>query len=174
MARVFVGVGSNIQPQRHVASALAELARCFGPVQASPAYRSRAVGFEGDDFINLVVSFESALPPARLADKLHEIEQACGRQRNSKRFAPRVIDLDILMVGDFVSAGQERPQLPRGEILDYAFVLRPLAELAPDKIHPVEACRCDALWAQRREAIDKGDLQPVSLTLPDGVHASAP
>ncbi|MCP1728465.1 2-amino-4-hydroxy-6-hydroxymethyldihydropteridine diphosphokinase [Natronospira proteinivora] len=171
MAEVLVGVGSNIEPQRHVASALGALADQFGPVQASPAYQSRAVGFDGDDFINLVVRFDSSLSPLALSQALHQIEQDCGRQRGSERFAPRVIDLDILMVGDYVSDPGEQPELPRGEILHYAFVLRPLAELAPDRVHPVANCRCDALWAELRAIIDKGDLRPISLALPDGVES---
>jgi len=179
MARVFVGVGSNVSPERHIQAALSELVASFGPVDASPAYRSCAVGFDGDDFINLVVAFESELPPLELNRRLHEIERECGRERGSKRFAPRVIDLDLLLVGDEVNAGGQNtggqntggqgPELPRDEILHYAFVLRPLAELAPEMQHPVENCRLDELWSRHRARIDQGDLQAIQLAWPEGV-----
>lgn len=171
MAAVFVGVGSNVAPKRHIPAALAAVARQFGPTLASPAYRSRAVGFEGNDFINLAIRFESDASPATLVEQLHRIETECGRKRGSQRFAPRIIDLDLLLVGDAITPPDASPELPRGEIMRYAFVLKPLAELAPDYRHPVAEMPLQALWADRRQAIDGGDLRPVSLTLPDGVEA---
>ena len=172
MARVFVGIGSNVSPERHVGAALAALVEHFGGVAASPVYRSCAVGFDGDDFVNLVVSFESELPADAINRELHSIERQCGREKGSKRFAPRVIDLDLLLVGEQVLDGAEGPELPRGEILDYAFVLRPLAELAPEAWHPVESCTVSELWERRRETIDQGDLQFMRLDLPEGVRGN--
>lgn len=170
MARVFVGVGSNMEPEYHIPAALAAVVKQFGQTTASPAYRSRPVGFEGEDFINLVIAFDSDLGPAALVDALHGIETACGRERGSKRFAPRIIDLDLLLVDDVVTRSGDGPPLPRDEIMHYAFVLRPLAELAPERNHPVEGDSLGRLWARHRGRMEGNDLRPVSLSWPDGVH----
>ncbi|MDQ2070852.1 2-amino-4-hydroxy-6-hydroxymethyldihydropteridine diphosphokinase [Natronospira bacteriovora] len=166
---VYVGAGSNIDPERHIVLGLEALRQRFGPIRISPVYRSTPVGFDGDDFINLVVRFHSDLEPASLNDALHEIEDACGRQRDGVRFAPRVLDLDLLMVGQRVTPPGSQPHLPRDEIIRYAFVLRPLAELAPELQHPVEGLSMRALWNHHRDSIDRGDLRLVRLDLPAGV-----
>jgi 2-amino-4-hydroxy-6-hydroxymethyldihydropteridine diphosphokinase len=166
---VLVGVGSNIEPERHIEQALAALVARFGPLRVSPAYRSVPVGFEGEDFINLVLELHSDMTPPELVDALHEIEADCGRRRDGIRFAPRALDLDLLMVGQTATEPGSQPSLPRDEILRYAFVLRPLAELAPDLHHPVVRETMRDLWLRHRESIDQGDLRPVSLNLPAGV-----
>ncbi|WP_406672100.1 2-amino-4-hydroxy-6-hydroxymethyldihydropteridine diphosphokinase [Natronospira sp.] len=170
MRSVYVGVGSNIAPEQQVPIAVAALADRFEGVTASPVYRSRAVGFDGEDFLNLVVTFDSEASPGDLARIMDEIERDCGRERGGERFAPRRIDLDLLLVGNHVSASGERPELPRGEILRYAFVLRPLAELAPDLVHPVEGRPMATIWRQRQPEIDGGDLRRVDLRWPEGVQ----
>jgi 2-amino-4-hydroxy-6-hydroxymethyldihydropteridine diphosphokinase len=166
---VLVGVGSNIEPERHIEQALIALVERFGPLRASPAYRSVPVGFEGEDFINLVLELHSELAPPELVDALHEIEANCGRRRDGVRFAPRVLDLDLLMVGQMITEPGSQPSLPRDEILRYAFVLRPLAELAPDLWHPVARETMRDLWLRHRASIDQGDLRPVTLNWPAGV-----
>ncbi|HET7370806.1 MAG TPA: 2-amino-4-hydroxy-6-hydroxymethyldihydropteridine diphosphokinase [Gammaproteobacteria bacterium] len=135
MIEVFVGIGSNIDPARHIRMALDALAESFGPLRQSTVWQSRAVGFEGADFHNLVVGFETDLDVQALDAALDAIETACGRNREAPRFASRTVDLDLLLYGDAVidAPGLE---LPRGEILKYAFVLRPLAEIAGDRRHP--------------------------------------
>lgn len=173
MARVFVGVGSNVEPERNVPAALAALVERFGKTEASPAYRSRPVGFDGEDFINLVIAFDSELAPHALVDTLHAIETACGRERGAKRFAPRIIDLDLLLVDDMVTRSGGGPTLPREEIMRYAFVLRPLSELAPDRQHPVEGVSLRELWARHRGRMEGDDLRAVALTWPDGVRPVA-
>ncbi|GIX22198.1 MAG: hypothetical protein KatS3mg121_0981 [Gammaproteobacteria bacterium] len=153
---VYVAVGSNVEPERHVRGALADLAREFGALRRSTVYRNPAVGFAGDDFLNLVVAFDSALPEEAILRRLDGIERAHGRVRGTARFAPRSLDLDLLLCGD----GAQRADLglPRADILEHDFVLGPLAELAPDWVHPAAGRPLAALWAERA---DSAALQPV-------------
>ncbi len=144
MTEAFVGLGSNIQPRRHLRAALVELRGAFGEVAASPVYQNPAVGFAGDDFLNLVVRLETELSLAKLILRLQAIEARCGRERSEERWGPRTLDLDLLTFGDQVS---EQPPLPRADVLKRAFVLRPLAELAPAVRHPVDGRTYAELWA---------------------------
>ena len=143
---VYVSAGSNIEPQTNLHSALGELERIFGELAVSSVYRTRAVGFEGDDFLNLVLSFTTALPPQSVVVELGRVETSAGRYREGARFAPRTLDLDLLLYGDAVIDGPEFT-LPRADVTDYAFVLGPLAELAPDLVHPVVGDTMQKLWA---------------------------
>lgn len=145
MARVFIGIGSNIDPARNVRSALEALRCAFGEVDASPVYQSPAVGFEGDDFFNLVAAFDTETKLDDLAALLATIEDAHGRRRDEPKFSSRPLDLDLLLYGDLVHEGPG-VHVPRDEIDRYAFVLRPLADLAPDLRHPVSGQRFRDLW----------------------------
>jgi 2-amino-4-hydroxy-6-hydroxymethyldihydropteridine diphosphokinase len=133
MNEAFVGIGSNVEPEKHVRMAVQLMRERFGTLKLSPVYRNRAVGFAGDDFLNLVVVFECDLRVDALNSALDAIELACGRERGAARFSPRTLDLDLLLYGARVDAALK---LPRKEILKYDFVLRPLAELAPSHRHP--------------------------------------
>ncbi|HEV2212598.1 MAG TPA: 2-amino-4-hydroxy-6-hydroxymethyldihydropteridine diphosphokinase, partial [Gammaproteobacteria bacterium] len=99
----FVGIGSNVEPERRVRQAVKLLRERFGAIRLSPVYRNAAVGFEGDDFLNLVVAFGTELEVTPLNATLDEIELACGRERGAACFAPRTMDLDLLLYGDCVS-----------------------------------------------------------------------
>jgi 2-amino-4-hydroxy-6-hydroxymethyldihydropteridine diphosphokinase len=147
MAEVYVGIGSNQDPERHIAAALAELERRFGPLTLSSLYESAPVGFEGPAFHNGVAGFGTQLPVETVAAILTDIEQRLGRTPEWKKFAPRPIDLDLLLYGDLVRRGQ-KPLLPRDDIARFAFVLEPLAEIAPDRRHPVTGERFADLWAR--------------------------
>ena len=135
MPRVFLSLGSNIDARRHLAAALDALAERFGALGLSPVYESPAVGFEGDNFLNLVVGIDTGLAVGELARELRAIEDANQRQRGAAKFCSRTLDIDILTHGDSLGV-IDGVQLPRDEILRYAFVLRPLADLAPDVLHP--------------------------------------
>lgn len=167
MPEVFVGIGSNVSPVMHVRRAVAELRREFGDVAISPAYRNPAVGFEGEDFLNLVARFETSLGATALVDVLHKIEKRCGRQRDEERWGPRTLDLDLLTYGKEL---RDVPPLPRADILKRAFVLRPLADIAPDGRHPGNGETYAALWSKFKG--DSGALQRVELAEPDGSPVS--
>ncbi|MBS0380487.1 MAG: 2-amino-4-hydroxy-6-hydroxymethyldihydropteridine diphosphokinase [Proteobacteria bacterium] len=145
MPAVYVAAGSNVEPQKHLALAVSELRRAFPGARFSPWYRNTAVGFEGDDFINLAAEFETPLALPDLLPKLHAIETLCGRPRGAPRWAPRSMDLDVLLYGDFVG---EVPgvRVPRPDLLKRAYMLGPLAALAPEVMHPVEHRTIGELW----------------------------
>lgn len=162
MARVFVAVGSNVDRAANVRAGVCALREAFGDLTVSPVYQSRAVGFEGEDFYNLVVAFDTDRGPREVAEVLHGIERRFGRARSAPRFSPRALDLDLLLYNDLV-ASDRGLVLPREDIGRYAFVLRPLAEIAGERRHPVSGKRFSELWAgfeRNREA-----LVPVSLDL---------
>ena len=135
MAVVFLGVGSNIERERYIVAGLDALQQLFGHLSLSPVYESDAIGFDGEPFLNLVVRVETQLGVGALQKALRHIEFEHGRPQNASRFSARQLDIDILTYDDRVG-DVEGVELPRGEILDNAFVLRPLSELAPDDIHP--------------------------------------
>jgi 2-amino-4-hydroxy-6-hydroxymethyldihydropteridine diphosphokinase len=145
MPAVYVAAGSNVEPERNLREALAELRREFPSVRFSSWYRNRAEGFVGDDFLNLVAGFDSALPLHDVLARLHAIEALCGRPRNAARWAPRSMDLDVLLYGDLVC---EEPglKLPRPDLLKRAYMLGPLAELAPAVRHPTAGLTIGELW----------------------------
>lgn len=136
METVYVSIGGNIDPQKNIRSCLEQLEQQFGQLRLSNSYESKAVGFDGDNFINLVVAFDTELPITQVGQILHDIEDRQGRQRLAgKAFDSRTLDLDILLFGDH-SGDYEGVQLPRPEIVEHAHVLVPLAELAGDIRHP--------------------------------------
>ena len=142
-----LGLGSNIDAEKHIPAAMAALRTAFEAVTFSPVYRSKAVGFEGDDFLNLVAAAETDLAPLELNALLHEIENVHGRDRTVPRWSSRTLDIDILLYGDLwlLSPALE---IPRKEILTFAHVLKPLADIAPDLVHPVERITIAELWSR--------------------------
>jgi 2-amino-4-hydroxy-6-hydroxymethyldihydropteridine diphosphokinase len=147
MPQVYIAAGSNIEPERHLAMAVAELERQFPGVRCSPWYRNRAVGFEGEDFINFVAGFTTALPVGEVLQRLHAIEEHCGRPREAPRWAPRSMDLDVLLYDDLICQ-EPHLKLPRPDLLKRAYMLGPLAALAPDLIHPTEKQTIGELWSR--------------------------
>ena len=145
MARVFIAAGSNVDPLRNLERAVAELRREFPGAAFSPWYRNRAAGFEGDDFINLVAAIDSDLPVNELLERLHRIEESCGRPRNAPRWAPRSMDLDILLYDDLI-CDEPQLKLPRPDLLKRPYMLGPLADLAPQLMHPTAKQTIGELW----------------------------
>ncbi len=136
MAMIYLGLGSNIDPERNLKLGIEELGRRFGQLELSGVYQSAAVGFEGPDFWNLVVGCTTTLSPAEVHGEIEIIHEMAGRHRGEDRFSSRPLDIDLLLYDDRV-IDEPPARLPRSDILEYSFVLRPLAELAPDLVHPV-------------------------------------
>ncbi|ULH04689.1 2-amino-4-hydroxy-6-hydroxymethyldihydropteridine diphosphokinase [Aeromonas caviae] len=155
MTRIYISLGSNIDRERHIRAGLDALHAEFGELQVSRVFESEAVGFNGRPFYNLVVGADTELPLATLCQRLRAMEFAHGREPDAKKFAPRTLDLDLLLYGELVC---ETPLvLPRGEILTNAFVLWPLAELAPTFRHPIDGRTIGDLWAGYDKASQRLD-----------------
>ena len=146
MARVYVSVGSNIDRARNINGAIEALRSSYGELKQSHTYETAAVGFEGDPFYNLVVGFDTDQTPQQVAEVLGAIEDAHGRDRSAGKFSSRSLDLDLLLYDDLV-LDEGKLHLPRKEILEYAFVIKPLAEIAGDTRHPVTGDSFAAIWA---------------------------
>jgi len=145
MAQVYVSVGSNLDRERNIATALQVLTDRYGELQQSSVYESAAVGFDSAPFYNLVLGFSTQESPRVIQDQLHAIEDRCGRQRTATLSA-RTLDLDLLLYDDRVMA-DGKLVLPREDINRYAFVLGPLAEIAGTARHPVTAVSYADMWA---------------------------
>ncbi len=161
MVRAFVSVGSNVDKEANIRSAVASLRKEFGDLTLSTVYENPAIGFDGDDFHNLAVGFDTDRPPLEVVEVLRRIECQHGRNRGEERFAPRTLDLDLLLYGDLVK-NNDGLQCPREEISRYAFVLGPLAEIAGDLPHPQLDSTLQELW----ERMDVGGkpLRPVEFS----------
>ena len=145
MSTAYLGIGSNVDARTNVASGIAGLREAFGRVELSPVYQTSSFGFEGPDFINLVARIETDMGPLDLKEFLHALEDRHQRNREAPKFSDRTLDIDILLYDDLylISPALE---LPHGEILSAAYVLKPLADLAPDLLHPVCRKTIAELW----------------------------
>lgn len=154
MGHAYLSLGSNIDAEANLRSAVAALRARFGELLLSNAYVFQAVGFDGGDFLNAAAVIDSDLDPFALNDWLHALEDAHGRDRSGPRFGDRPLDIDIVFYDDLVLDGPGHPgsgpgralQLPRDE-LRHAFVLKPLAEIAPDFVEPRSGRTLAAMWA---------------------------
>ncbi len=162
MPRVYLSIGSNIARERNLRSAMTALRREFGVLTVSPVYESRAVGFEGADFYNLVIGFDTDLPVDEVNAVLRGIEDAHGRFRGSDKFSSRTLDLDVLLYGELIDHTPPR-DIPRGEIRRHAFVLKPLSDIAGSLRHPETGETFSEMWRRRADQMPK--LTPVALAL---------
>lgn len=145
MPKVYISIGSNIERERNVRAAVRLLRKHFGTLTLSRVYQTPAEGFEGEDFYNLVAAFDTTRALDEVLAILHSIEDACGRVRGGEKFSARTLDLDILLYDDLVRH-DGKIDIPRNEITKYAFVLGPLAELAPNRRHPESGRTFAQLW----------------------------
>lgn len=150
MGKAYLSLGSNQQPEANLRLAFAALRARFGEVIASVVHRFPAVGFDGPDFLNAAAVIDTDLDPFALNDWLHALEDAHGRDRSGPRFGDRPLDIDIVFYDDLVLEGAGHLQLPRDE-LKHAFVLKPLAEIAPDFVDPRSGRTLAALWVDSPE-----------------------
>lgn len=145
MPGVYLSIGSNINKEKNIPSALKALSKLFGDLTLSSVYETDAVGFDGPPFYNMTIKFQSDKSVQELAMILREIEIRHGRTRKSAKFSGRSLDLDILLYGDLILKDCKL-QIPRDDIIRYAFVLEPLAEIAPDQHHPVTHESYSEMW----------------------------
>ena len=148
MTQLVLSLGSNIEREKHIRFGVNELERAFGSLRVSPVYETTAVGFDGPDFFNLVVAAETDLPLGSVVDVIQAIEAAAGRVRGEKRFQSRSLDIDILLFGE-ADLHPQGYDIPREEIEHAAYVLKPLADLLPDQLHPVRAEAFVEMWQAR-------------------------
>lgn len=165
MVRVFVSIGSNIDKERHVRAAVAELRRRYGDIVVSSVYESEPVGMQGENFYNLAVSFVTDQTPRAVAAALHDIESRHQRDRRGARFVSRTLDLDLILYGDAV-VNEGGLAIPRAEVTTCAYALWPLAEIAGDARHPANGERFSDLWSR----FDKNTqpIWPVDIALDQG------
>ena len=161
MPKVYISIGSNIDRDKNILASLKALENNFGKLTISSIYESEPVGFTGDAFYNLVVGFNSELGVKEVAKLLRQIELDNGRTRDSQKFSARTLDLDLLLYDDLI-LNDGRLQIPRDEIERYAFVLEPLAEIAPALKHPINQLSYAELW----EKFDKTNLKQKRVTPP--------
>ncbi|MGH8141534.1 MAG: 2-amino-4-hydroxy-6-hydroxymethyldihydropteridine diphosphokinase [Steroidobacteraceae bacterium] len=165
MSTVFVAIGSNIDPAAHLLQAARALKQRFPDARFSGCYRNSAFGFEGDDFVNAVVGFDTELPIPQLLTVLRGIEALCGRGKADPRWGPRAIDLDLLLYDRTVENGVGYT-VPRPDLTKRAYMLGPLAELAPQWLYPPAGPTIGELWARfaraehvlHRDALDLNAL----------------
>ncbi|MDO9104136.1 MAG: 2-amino-4-hydroxy-6-hydroxymethyldihydropteridine diphosphokinase [Methylovulum sp.] len=154
MTRSYISIGSNIDRHKNITLGLQALDQQFGKLVVSSLYEYEPVGFSGDSFYNLVAGFDTELDINILKKKLRQIEFDYGRTLDSKKFSARTLDLDLILYGDLVF-NDGNLQIPRAEIEHYAFVLEPLAEIAPTLAHPVLQLSYAELW-QKMHQNDNG------------------
>lgn len=160
--QAFVAIGTNIDPHARMLQAAKALKRSFSDVRFSKCYRNPAFGFDGPDFFNAVAGFSTALAIAQLLQELREIEAQCGRQACAPKWEPRAMDLDLLLYDAVVGTGPGYT-LPRPDLLKRAYMLGPLAQLAPELLYPPSGPTIGDLW--RAFARADGSLFALELDL---------
>lgn len=145
MTWVALSLGSNIEPVANFQSCLDALLLKFNDLSLSSVFESEAIGFEGDNFLNMAVAFNTEMPLDVLIKTVKKIEDDCGRDRSQPRFSGRTLDIDVLLYGDSIGvfSGIE---LPRAEITENAFVLWPLSQLSEGRQHPSLKQSYKQLW----------------------------
>jgi len=141
---VYLSAGSNIAPEQNLKMACQQLESEYGELTLSSVYQNAAVGFAGDDFLNMVIGFSTHEKPELIVNRLESLHKKAHRKRQANPFSSRTLDVDLLLYGDLVREGE--PELPRDDIEKYAFVLGPMAEVAPKLRHPVNGLTMSEIW----------------------------
>ncbi|USD41559.1 2-amino-4-hydroxy-6-hydroxymethyldihydropteridine diphosphokinase [Vibrio sp. SCSIO 43135] len=158
MITAYIGVGTNIDREKHVEAAVAELSQIGDNLKLSTVYECPTVGFDSAPFYNLVIELETSMSFTQFTQTLRNIELRWGRSEFAKKFQDRTLDLDVLLFGERVSS--EKPELPRSDIFKYPFVIQPLYELCPNRIVPQDGRTIAQIWHQFGEF---DSLTPISL-----------
>jgi 2-amino-4-hydroxy-6-hydroxymethyldihydropteridine diphosphokinase len=152
MPVAYLGLGSNLDAGQNLQLASRELRSRFSLLKMSTVYRNEALGFDGADFLNAVACIETRMTPQALCGELELIHDLARRSRRSEKFISRTLDIDLLLYDQLVLS--EPPvRLPREDVLQYSFVLGPLAEIASDYRHPVTGKLISEHWREFDAAI---------------------
>jgi 2-amino-4-hydroxy-6-hydroxymethyldihydropteridine diphosphokinase len=146
MITTYIGIGSNIERRKHIQAAIAELGALGCDIRLSTIYECESIGFESNAFYNLVVEMKTSLTLTEFSRQLRKIELKWGRAEDAGKFEPRTVDLDIILFGDQTCSS--KPEIPRGDIFKYAFVLKPLFELCPQLVVPQDGRTIEQIWQQ--------------------------
>ncbi len=160
MTRVYLSLGSNVDPEKNLRSAIAEMREKFGDADVSPTYRFPAVGFDGPVFLNLAVGIDTDMTAPALNDWLHALEDRHGRRRDVPRFSNRTLDIDIVLFGGGIFRGEGNLEVPRKELMQ-TFVMQPLADIASDAVHPVLRCSIGDLWRAGMAEGERGEIATI-------------
>ena len=160
MTRVYLSLGSNVDPEENLRLGVAALREKFGDVAVSPTYRFPAVGFDGPDFLNLAAGIDTDMSVAALNDWLHALEDRHGRRRDVPRFSNRTLDVDIVLFGDKTLRGPGNLEVPRKELMQ-TFVMQPLADIALDAVHPILRCSIGDLWRAGLAEGERGEITTI-------------
>lgn len=153
MSLITISLGSNIEPQLNLEKATNEIAKFATLEKTSKIYKSKSVGFEGNDFLNQVILCEVKVELEETYFKLKKIEKEMGRVKNVNKFSDRLIDLDLLTFNDEISEG--KITLPHNDILKYSFVMVPFAEIYPEFIHPVNQKSIETLLKEKNSFLSE-------------------
>ena len=145
LTQVYLGLGSNIERESHLRAGLDALASFLTEIRCSAVFESQPVGIKSGPFFNLVVVANTDFGLFELGRRLKLIEADNGRYAHDRKGLP--LDIDVLFYGDLVGSF-DGLTLPRAEVLTNAFVLWPLALIAPEKIHPVKGKPLAQIWAE--------------------------
>lgn len=148
MSTIYLSLGSNIKPKENLKRALDYLRQYYKPMEESKIYQTKSEGFIGNDFLNQVVSFETEDSPEVIIKTLKKIEKKIGRRERKEKFSEREIDIDLLLYENFVGKVSGKV-IPHKDIDLYRFVLEPLAEIAPDLIHPKHQKKISEIWEKK-------------------------
>jgi len=142
----YLCLGSNINPSENIRFAVQRLQQDFSSVQISNLYKTRAVGFDGDDFLNLAVALKTNQRLGELLRYVDSLEKEAGRVRVARgNFDSRTLDVDVVMFGDLIGEHKGR-QWPSEDIHENAHVLLPMSEIAGSRTHPALGVNFTQLW----------------------------
>jgi len=148
MPKIYLSLGSNIKPEKNLNKAKELLSQEYQLEKESKTYKTKSEGFEGEDFLNQVVCFITEDSAEKVVGALKDIEKKIGRKDRSEKFSDREIDIDLLLYGNFVGKALAK-DIPHKDIDLYRFVLEPLAEIAPDLIHPKHQEKISEIWKKK-------------------------
>lgn len=146
MTHVVLSIGSNIDREKNTRYALEQIKHRYGELDISPVYETSSVGFVGPSFFNLIVGFQTDETLQRIVENLKQIEARAGRTKGPKTFDSRVLDIDVVLYGS-QNFRDQGINVPRDEIEKYAYVLKPLADIYPDLVHPVTNLKISKMWS---------------------------